>query len=163
MKCPICGSKMKMDACIYCNISANQVVFASNKKAKEKIRQGKKESVYLTDVKPFDVNRYKLLALTILLGWCGASSYYVGRYKRGLFFSLSVFFGSVFSLLRDVSSLNNWNSFVIQLLFEIALVCCVIALVLWLNDVVRVIMGKFRIPVVLDGENEGGEGENLDG
>ena len=70
MTCPICGCKMpNKTMCIYCKITGDQVENASNKKAKERIKNHDRKEVYYSTTMPKDVNRTKLLLLTLLLGW----------------------------------------------------------------------------------------------
>ena len=147
MTCPLCGCKMpNKTMCIYCKITGDQVENASNKKAKEKIKNHDRKEVYYSTTMPKDVNRTKLLLLTLLLGYLGVGSYYVGRYGKGLYSTLSWVIYLPFAITNAVL---NGQSKAFKLLSEIFAVFVMIAIVLWVADTIAVIAKIYKMPVVL--------------
>ena len=147
MTCPICGCKMpNKTMCIYCKITGDQVENASNKKAKERIKNHDRKEVYYSTTMPKDVNRTKLLLLTLLLGYLGIGNYYVGRYVKGLYSTLSWVIYLPFGITNAVL---NGKVPAFKLLSEIFAVFVMIAIVLWVADTIAVIAKIYKMPVVL--------------
>lgn len=147
MTCPICGCKMpNKTMCIYCKITGDQVENASNKKAKERIKNHDRKEVYYSTTMPKDVNRTKLLLLTLLLGYLGIGNYYVGRYVKGLYSTLSWVIYLPFGITNAVL---NGKVAAFKLLSEIFAVFVMIAIVLWVADTIAVIAKIYKMPVVL--------------
>ena len=85
MRCPICDAKLEGgQVCKYCKVTREEIETASNKKVKEYKKTDRSDLIYYTNVIPKDVNRIKLIILTITLGLIGINHLYVNRTKRGL-------------------------------------------------------------------------------
>ncbi len=153
MRCPVCGAKMINDGsiCRYCSdVTIDRIKSSSNKLAKKARKEGRGEEVVYTNYIPTDVNRNKLLLLTIFLGIFGAHDLYVGKRWKGLFSLLSVTLMLVFSVLRFVSQSYGWGleDGLVQLL-SIFYFLVVIVLVLWFSDVINVLSKRYKVPVIL--------------
>ena len=88
--CPHCYSKMDRNSgvCLKCGFRESSLEGATNtlaKKAKENFRE---EEVILTKKLPSDVSYKKLLLLVFTIGFMGAHLYYVGRFKKAIFYSI---------------------------------------------------------------------------
>jgi len=84
IKCPYCGArinKLQM-TCEQCGISKEQIAHASNKKAKEMIREGERGKIVMIKSRPEDVSFSKMVSW-LVLGLFGAHCFYVGRTTRG--------------------------------------------------------------------------------
>ena len=151
MKCPICGCKMpNKSICVYCKITGEQVENASNIKAKKAIKDGNKKDICYTTVMPNDVNRTKLLLLTILLGFVGAGNFYVGKRYKGLFCLISW----ILFLPFGITSLAlEQRIFIVQLMYEIGLVLATVTIFMWIVDIILLITKSYKVPVIL-GENK---------
>lgn len=146
MRCPVCGYKIKNgNICPYCKIDDDQIKNASNKQAIQHIKEHKKD-VVLSDVLPSDINYTRLLLMTILLGVWGGHNFYVGRYKRGLFFVFAFFIAFI-----AYTVYTTWyeGNKVIEAIMQVFIIFEAVAMCLWLSDVFRVIAKKFPVPVVL--------------
>lgn len=158
MKCPICGCKMKEEfMCPYCKITGTQVKEASNKKAKERIKKKDTKEVYNSTYMPQDVNRTRLLLVTLFGGFVGAQKFYVGKYKMGLFsvFAFAycfTFYALSFFIFKDVMALKYFADF--------GYMMYAVVIFVWISDFFKVLFKKFSIPVVLgDVQFRGKEGK----
>ncbi len=155
MKCPICGAGMRTGECIYCKISAEQVKTASNKKAKQALKEGRGKEVYYSRTLPSDVSRKKLLLLTIFLGLWGGGYFYVGKYARAwtvlVVSTLSFAVGMVHGILDtrgyNISTALTWG-------FNIAAFCLAVICILWIVDTFAIILRSYTVPVILGEEKK---------
>lgn len=148
-KCPRCNYKLAKSAniCPNCELNYTKFEFATNKEAKEALKLGEKSRVIYRKGYPKDVSKTKLLLLSIFLGFMGAHLYYVGRWKRAVFYTV------FFVVAITYSSLNAWiglttENIMIELFYILYLVFGVV-LILWIVDIVKITFNKFRIPVSL--------------
>ena len=146
--CPRCDYKMPKEAgiCPSCRLNFEKFNSATNAQAKEALSQGETDRVILRKGVPSDVSRTKLLLLTIFLGFMGAHYYYVGRKKMGLFFSIFFVVGLVNAALQYFVLPHN-------ALFEIVALAALIwgvVILLWLIDIFKVALNKFKVPVSRD-------------
>ena len=149
MRCPICDAKLESGLiCKYCGVTKEQIENASNKKVKEYRREDKSDLIYFTNEIPSDVSRIKLLLYAIFLGIFGVHLFYVKRYKRGLFYAISLPVSLFFQILSMV--VTNFQSIIfLELLFEISIACFTLCLLLWISDILSIIFKGFKVPVVL--------------
>lgn len=152
MKCPVCGAKIKHSQfCPYCkDVSVNQIRNASNKTAKQYLKEKRKSEVVFSDFIPQDISKKKLWLFTLLLGWAGGHLFYVGRKAKAWFYlaSISSTFGLV--VLDLVNSALSWGQgFIINWFLSIASFCGAITFVLWAGDIISLLSGSFKVPVVL--------------
>jgi len=84
IKCPYCGYKIgsMQTTCDQCGLSKMQIARASNKTAKQMMRDGDGGKIVMIKRRPDDVSFGKLSAW-LLLGIFGAHCFYVGRRLRG--------------------------------------------------------------------------------
>lgn len=146
MRCPICGCKVKYGICPYCKVTDDQIKGASNKKAKECLKKGEKDKVVLSSTMPSDLNRTRVLLFAILLGLWGGHSYYIGRVKRGLFSSIT-FIVSFMSFVVYRTWLETSKAMAI--IMYLCVFVEVIALCMWIGDIIKTLCKTLPVPVVL--------------
>lgn len=146
-KCPRCGMKVdkNMIICPSCQLNYNKFNDATNLEAKQALRQGEKERVLMRTGCPADVSRTKLILITIFLGFMGAHYYYVGRNKKGAFYSVFFIVGvlnAVFQLtLKFMPTGDLWE------IFTLLVLVWGVVLALWFIDIFLVCTNRFKIPV----------------
>lgn len=136
-KCPACGL-------IFSRLSK-----ATNKAGKAALKKGDKNKVIMVSTLPKDVNKWKLFFMTLLLGFFGGNSFYVGRYKRGFLFLAAFVLLFIASAIFTTTLINN------DILYNIAGVIIIpgaLAFLLWVMDTIGVLTGKFKVPVSIDEE-----------
>lgn len=146
-RCPRCNTKVPYGTgvCPSCMLNFQKFDEATNKEAKQAIKQGEKDRVLMRKGCPNDVNKIKLLIITLLCGMTGAHLYYVGRYKLGIFYSIFFAVGIINAILTTF--LNNalhgtwYDIFTILVLVWGAVIC------MWLIDLFKIVINKFKIPV----------------
>lgn len=148
MICPKCGNKIPKDGltCPYCKTSVEKIVKASNKEAKRALRNKEKDRVVLTSYRPEDVKKSKLILLTIFLGWAGAHCYYVGRMGRGFLMLLCLVIGFACVATPETWAIHAYVGGIVAGIFGF------INVFIWWTDIVSVCFDRFKIPVVLKGE-----------
>lgn len=149
-RCPRCDTKMPIGAmvCPGCELNFNKFNSATNRAGKIALREGRKDDVIYRKGCPKDVHKTRLLLLTIFLGFTGAHNYFVGRYRRGLFYTIFFLVGltnSVLSVVLQVTATGLFGEILTILLLVWGAV-----LVMWLFDVINVIFNKFKIPVSVE-------------
>ena len=151
MHCPICGARLyQKEICKYCKITKETILAASNKKVVEYRKAGRDDEIHTTNVLPSDVNRVLLIFYTILLGLFGVNSFYVHRNGRGIFCVSSFVISIIFSILKATITITvPWMAVTFELLFEAAFLLVVINMLLWATDIIAVILGTYKVPVVL--------------
>lgn len=154
MKCPVCGAKM-VDGkiCKYCNVTSEQVLSASNKEAKKAFKEKRKNDVCYTTDLPSDVNKTKLVLLTIFLGWFGVGNFYVGKNIKGSFCAVSFGLAIIISILSYCTiNYGMGGKEVIDVLMQIISYFMVVDLLLWFTDIMGFIFKTYKVPVVLPKE-----------
>lgn len=146
-RCPRCNEKLpvEMVVCSNCQLNFQKFENATNKEAKEAIRQGEKDRVLLRKGRPNDVKFVSLLLLTIFLGFTGAHYYYVGRYKMGMFFSIFFGVGIINAIINTMLKVMPTSD--LYQLFTLLVLVWGAVLVLWIIDIAKVCLNKFKIPV----------------
>ena len=157
MRCPICGAKLKNEMCPYCKITNKQVIYASNKKAIELIKEKKADgNVHTSNVMPKDIDKSKVWIFTILGGMFGIDSFYLGKFYKGLYCLLTYIGLYVASFLKILAeTLKNGDMYyvfdTIQSLFT---VFGVVSFMMWLVGVINLLTKKYKYPVVLPKETD---------
>ena len=146
-RCPRCDSKLPIEliVCPECKLNFQKFESATNKEAKQALKEGEKDRVLMRNGRPSDVSFVKLLILTIFLGFMGAHYYYVGRYKKGIFFNVFFIIGIVNAILTtflDVSPSGD----LYQVFYFLVLIWGLV-IFLWIIDIAKVCTNKFKIPV----------------
>jgi len=151
MRCPQCGCNMeKTNNCPYCDISKEQVYFASNKKAKEYLKKGLKDKVCYSSVKPRDVDKVKHFMLTLFLGFIGAGNFYVGKRGKGIFCCLSFVFAFAVMLIKVIVEETYMVSVLaVNVVSEILVACATITVLFWVSDLLSLILNIYKYPVVI--------------
>ncbi|MBR6778924.1 MAG: hypothetical protein IKM43_02085 [Clostridia bacterium] len=145
--CPRCGKKVDKSivVCPSCQLNYDKFNTATNAEAKQALAQGETDRVLMRTGYPSDVKKWKLILLTIFLGFTGAHYYYVGRKKMGLFFTAFFIVGITHAIITayvDASPKGDlWQIFTM-----LTLIWGVVA-VLWLADIAKVVFNRFKIPV----------------
>lgn len=146
-RCPRCNQKMPIEIviCPNCQLNFQKFESATNMDAKEALRMGEKDRVLMRKSRPSDVNFVKLLLITIFLGFTGAHYYYVGRYKMGAFFSIFFSVGIINAILNVLLHENLTGD--IYQIFTFLVLIWGLVLALWIIDIAKVCLNKFKIPV----------------
>lgn len=146
-RCPRCNEKVPIElvVCPCCQLNFQKFESATNAEAKEALAAGEKKRVLLRKGRPSDVKLLPLLLFTIFLGFTGAHYYYVGRYKAGACFTAFFAVGLINAILTSLIEINS--SSVIYQLFTLLVLGWGVVLALWLIDIVKVSLNKFKIPV----------------
>ena len=150
MKCPICGSKLVgKQLCRYCHITDDQIKNASNKLVREYRKTGNTDMIHYTNVIPNDLERWKIIVYTILLGLIGINHYYINRPRRATFSLISTF-GSIIIFIIGISwGFSGVVKIIYNILFEVLFYMMAINVILWVSNIISVIFGSFKVPVVL--------------
>ena len=148
-RCPRCNTKVAYTAmmCPSCQLNYNKFEMATNKEAKEAFRNKEKDQVLLRKGRPVDVKLWKLLLIAIFLGFAGGHHYYVGRVKMGMFYSIFFMVGLANAILNITIgrlSGNLWE------LFSLLVLVWGAVLAMWIVDVAKICLNKFKIPVSLN-------------
>ena len=147
MICPKCGNKIPKDStvCLYCNTKVESIMTASNAEAKRALKYKQKDRALLSSFMPYDVNKTKLLLLSIFLGWTGAHCFYVGRMTKGFTLLVCMILSILFVCIPETWVLHAYVSGVVAGAFGFV---CVFN---WWYDLLMICFNKFKIPVVLKG------------
>ncbi len=135
----------EVDTCPDCALSFDRLSLATNKDAKRKIKRGDRDFIIKTNKLPSDVKFLKLLLMTIFLGAVGGHCYYVGRYARGVMFTLNMLLVLVCVIFNGYM-INIWNG----LLIEFLGIIIGVILIVWMYDIWMVLMRRFKVPVAID-------------
>ena len=151
MKCPICGAKMvDGKVCKYCSVTSDQVLQASNKEAKKAFKEKRHKDVCYTTNMPSDVNKPKLVLLTVFLGWFGVGDFYVGKNIKGSYCAVSfglAIIAAIFNYLATYQGLGGKE--VINVFMSITSYLMVVNLLFWAGDIIGFIFKTYKVPVVL--------------
>jgi len=146
-KCPRCQSKMaaELAMCPNCQLNFKKFYEATNADAKQALKEGRKDDVLLRKGCPADVKKWILILITIFGGFFGMHYYYVGRKNMGVFFTLAFLVGCanavIASMVKTTLSGFGWEIFSVLVLVWGAV------LFIWIIDIAKVLLNKFKIPV----------------
>ena len=146
-RCPRCNTKVPVAilTCPDCQLKYDKFEQATNKEAKQAIKQGNKDQVLMRTNRPSDVKFWKLFFMSLLFGFVGGHHYYVGRYKTGFFYTIFCIIGVTNAVLVTtmgaVFSGDLWEVFTFLVLIWGAV------LALWIIDLAKICLNKFKIPV----------------
>lgn len=148
-RCPRCNFKVDRDAnvCPKCRLNYIKYNSATNKEARVAFSAGESDRVLMRKGCPSDVKRWKLLLITIFSGFFGGHYYYTGRKKWGIFFSAFCLVGLINSLILLVTG-STPKGDLYQIFYLFVLVWGIV-IMLWLVDIVKVALNRFKIPVSL--------------
>lgn len=145
--CPRCGLKSAegTEKCPDCGLLFQRLDIATNKDAKRKLLRWDREFIIRTKKLPSDVSYMKLLLFTIFLGIFGGHCYYVGRYLRGIMFTVNFLFAILCVVLNNYF-LTVWNGNFLP----IAGAIIGFVEIFWIWDIISVALKKFKVPVAID-------------
>ena len=146
-RCPRCNTKMPIEivSCPSCQLNFQKFDSATNKEAQEAIKMGEKERVLMRTGRPADVKFLPLLLITIFLGFTGAHYYYVGRYKKGAFFTIFFAVGIVNAVLNTLLKTHPTGE--VYEVFTFLVLIWGLVIMLWIVDIAKICLNKFKIPV----------------
>ena len=146
--CPRCKQKCfsALTSCPNCQLNFSKFNEATNREAKQAIREHRAEDCVMRIGCPSDVKRLKLIILTVFLGLVGVHNYYVGRFARGIVFSIFFVIGVINTILSFVIPNSLYNGDLGQL-FYLLVLCWGIVIIMWIFDIFNVIFNRFKIPV----------------
>ena len=136
-RCPRCGYKVDKNiaVCPQCQLKYAKFESATNAEAKDALKAGEKSRVLYRKGCPSDVNRWQLAGIALCLGFMGAHHYYVGRNKKGIFYTIFCCIGLLYTLLTTFIKNMEYN-FAIDLLYTLYLVWGVV-LIMWIIDILH--------------------------
>lgn len=148
-RCPRCNfkSSKSVNICPNCQLNYTKFDVATNKSAKQAIREGRKNNVIYRKGCPKDVSKFKLLLLTVFLGFTGAHLYRVGRYKRAVTYTVFFIIGLVYTIITSYIEITGYS--LIWEVFYLLTAGWGAVMLLWIVDIFRVIFNRFKIPVSL--------------
>ncbi len=148
MMCPKCYGSMNKTTgvCNYCGFSVHDLVGATNKKAKEAKRKGKKDDVLYSTKLPNDVSKKKLMLYGGLLGMFGAHNFYVGKIATGVYQATAVTLMILSLIFTEIFSYVYW----VQQFQSVALTLGGIAILMWIVDFIAICLNKYKVPVYKD-------------
>ena len=134
-----------MVVCPGCQLNYQKFETATNAEAKEAIKCGETEKVLMRKGRPSDVKFVSLLLITIFLGFAGGHYYYVGRYKMGAFFTIFFAVGIVNAIINSLVKEKITGD--LYQIFTLLVLIWGFVLMLWIIDIAKVCLNKFKIPV----------------
>lgn len=146
-KCPRCNFKVPRDVvtCPSCQLNYQKFETATNKEAKQALKQGEKSKVLYRKGCPKDVNKWGLFFLALFLGFMGAHLYRVGRNGKGAFYTVFFIVGFIYTIITNTLKLSPtgdlWQIFIVLVLVW------GVVLIMWLVDVFNILFNQFKIPV----------------
>ncbi len=146
-KCPRCQTKMSVDlaVCPSCQLNFKKFYEATNSEAKQAIKEGRKDEVLMLKGYPADVKKWVMILITIFGGWFGMHYYFVGRYKMGIFFTSAFMIGALNAILNSFNVII-FSGFAAEIFYCLVLMWGAV-IFLWIVDVAKVCLNKFKIPV----------------
>ena len=146
-RCPRCNTKVPVGImnCPNCQLKYDKFERATNKEAKEALKNGDKDQVIMRSGRPVDIKFWKLFLMALFLGFAGGHHYYVGRNKMGLFYTIFFVVGLtnaiVTTVVKTTFSGDLWQVFSFLVFIWGAV------LAMWIIDLAKICLNKFKIPV----------------
>ena len=146
MRCPNCDRKIKTNQsrCEICGLKVIDIENASYPDAVVVLNKGnlyEKESIFYSFKIPAEINRKKLILLTIFLGIFGAHDLYVGKKKLGIAKIICFIVGEILSALVFSNILIGFGT--------IAGLFLLFPFVTWIFDIFKVILKRYPFPYLL--------------
>lgn len=148
-RCPRCDMKVPkaVVVCPKCQLNYNKFDSATNEEARKALASGDKDRVLMRKGCPNDIKKWKLILITIFLGFMGAHYYYVGRNAKGSFYTVFFVIGVLNAIITQIPNFtpsgDAWEVFTLLVLIW------GLVIVLWIIDMTQVIFNRFKIPVSL--------------
>lgn len=146
-RCPRCNMKTPIEnvVCPGCKLNYEKFNTATNAEAKQAIKEGNADQVLMRTGRPKDVKFIKLLLIAIFLGAFGGHNYYVGRYKRGILFTVFFFVGIINGVVNTILKVKPHGD--LWEVFTLLVMIWGLVLLLWVFDIVKICLNRFKIPV----------------
>ena len=146
-RCPRCNTKTPSTSviCPGCQLNYQKFESATNKEAKQNLRMGEKEQVLMRKGRPLDVKFWKLLLISVFLGFMGGHHYYVGRYKMAIFYTCFFIVGAINAVLT--SFIKTTLSGLVYEIFTLLVLTWGFVVLMWIVDVAKICVNKYKIPV----------------
>lgn len=147
-RCPRCNTELPIgvSVCYDCGLNFDKFKNATNAEAKKALRAGEKDRVLNSRILPSDVSKTKLLLACIFGGLFGAHEFMVGRWLKGLIYTLLTVVSLSLSALEVFGGLE---SLAMQYATEIIYTAWAIVFLIWLDDLIRIIFNRYKVPVSL--------------
>lgn len=145
-RCPRCKEKLPQTSavCPNCSLNFKKFATATNREAKNAISAGEYERVLNLKGIPMDVSKKDLILAVFLGGLFGYHLFFVGRFKQGLFYSISIVFVVCINILINLfATLPIWFS----TLYSLSSLLLLLVLVFWITDIFNILFSNFKIPV----------------
>jgi len=172
VRCPYCKKRIQklQTVCSQCGLHKVQIAYASNKRARDIIKNREVGKVVKMRRRPTDVNM-KHVAFLLFIGVFGAHNFYTGRRIRGwiMFGCITLFivqalifpFGRPIELEEGVISyvgMHPWREASIEWGAPFPLdFFGLVAMLLWFSDILGIIIGWYKYPVRLGEVNDAGK------
>lgn len=147
-RCPRCNTSLPIDlkVCYDCGLNFDKLSRATNAEAKKAFRAGEKERILNSRILPADVSKTKLLLSCIFVGLLGVHEFIVGRWLKGLVYALFTVLSLSLSALQVFGGLD---SLAMKYSSDIVFAIWAIVIMLWLDDLIRIIFNRYKVPVSL--------------
>ncbi len=161
MRCPKCGARIPHESpiCFKCGTKLTQVREASFKAVKEAKKSYQPEKIVYSTIFPSDLSYKKTLLMCIFLGFFGGHYFYTQRLTRGIislvfglfFFACILIPGFIVGFKYDFTLIMQtfYAGTALNALFVVACIGGAVLLGLWILDIIKLSIKKFKVPVVL--------------
>lgn len=152
--CPRCGNKqvVSLSSCSECGLKFSRLSNATHAEAMKAFKEKDKERVVYVNEMPSDLNKTKFI-ISLIFGFFGATSFYVGKKKKGWYSLLSfiALFSSMYlqTILTDKGITDGFLNYFFTTTFGLL---CAFSFLMWLDDIIKSITGKYKFPVALPKE-----------
>lgn len=149
MRCPLCFEKIPRysDMCLACGFHKSELENTSNALTIE-MKKKDPEMIIESNIVPKDLSKKKLLLFAIFTGIFGGHLFYCRRYVKAIInaVSMTLLICATPFVYGDLP-LPVW--FNTETLITIAGVPAALVVVSWIVDIIAILLGKFKIPVVI--------------
>jgi hypothetical protein len=155
VRCPYCGSKILKftTTCTRCGVTKGQIGSALNLPAREIIKKGTGEKIFMTTHRPADVSFISMFVYS-LGGIFGAHCFFVGRRTRGYTILLLTILGILsYFVFPQGSPLREYFA---QWTFSGGYTmpvptdfCLAVSFLMWAFDYFAIVIGIFKYPIRL--------------
>lgn len=147
-RCPRCDRKVPLHEpkCQHCGLIFARLSKATNKAAKKALRKGEKNKVIYDNILPRDMKKWKLVLMTLLLGWVGGHNYYVGKIGKGIVNTIT------FSMILTAVFLpvEWWNHYYLSTVLWVLIIPYSFSFIFWIISIFAVIFNRFKVPIAID-------------
>lgn len=149
--CPRCGHRqvVSLPKCTECGLKFSKLENATHAEAMKAFKEKDKARVVYVNDLPSDLNMAKFI-ISLVFGFFGATSFYVGKKARGWFSLISFLclFASMYAQTEMIEAGINTYHFNYFVTTTFGLLCAV-SFLLWADDIIRAITRRYKFPVAL--------------